>query len=298
MTPTRPGVGQAVRTLLGIKLGRLAQFRAKPLAHYAVVSPERDDHAWQTFAIVTPSYNQAQFIGRTVESVLGQGCPRLEYIIQDACSTDGTDAVLASLSNPDILVRIEADDGQADAINRGFVGTRGEIMAYLNSDDLLLQGTLGAVAAYFASNPQVDAVYGDRLIIDENDAVVGHWRVPYHDGWVMRAVDYVPQETLFWRRRAWDAVGGYFDTSLHFAMDWDFLLRLQAAGMRIEHLPRFLGAFRTHSLQKTIANSNQGRREMRLLRHRHSSGRTLLLAQLRHLWFLVRHVFQDVTDPV
>lgn len=298
MTAVLPSIGQAVRKLLGVRLGRLTQFEPAPLLRYHKAVEDGAAPDWPSFVIVTPSYNQAQFIGRTIASVLSQGCPRLEYIVQDAISSDGTQMLLQGLNEHGVKVRIEADAGQADAINRGFAGTDGAIMAYLNSDDLLLPGTLRTVARYFESHPEVDAIYGDRLIIDETDSVIGYWRLPYHDGWVMRAVDYVPQETLFWRRRAWREVGEAFDPGLHFAMDWDFMLRLQQKGMRIEHVPEFLGAFRVHANQKTTANIARGRQEMRWLRRRHSSLPGLLIAQLRHLWLLVRHVWKDMSNPL
>lgn len=290
--------GNLLRKLLRIRLGIFAQFDPLPLSRYRSRPPSSVMSEWPTFTIVTPSFNQGRFIAATVASVLAQGCPRLEYIIQDACSTDDTRQVLSGLSNAKIDIRIETDAGQADAINRGFAGTGGAIMGYLNSDDLLLPEALRTVADYFLRHPEVDVVYGDRLIIDEFDSVLGYWRVPYHDGWVMRIVDYIPQETLFWRRGAWEAVGGSFDGSLQFAMDWDFLLRLQNAGMHIEHVGAFLGAFRIHSEQKTSSNIDRGRQEMRLLRRRHSSTAALLVAQLRHPWLLVRHIWQDLTNPL
>ncbi|MDE7548089.1 glycosyltransferase family 2 protein [Acetobacter fabarum] len=314
MTEVLASFGQRVRKRLGIRLGRLSQFAPQPLARYQQVrvghtvlpdlpdsglpTPSVSGHDWPSFIIVTPSYNQAQFIGRTIASVLNQNYPRLEYIVQDGQSNDGTQAVLDGLSGQGVTVRIEADAGQADAINRGFMGTEGEIMAYLNSDDLLLPGTLEMVAHYFDNHPEVDAIYGDRLIIDETDSVIGHWRLPYHDGWAMRTVYYVPQETLFWRRRAWKKVDESFNSDLHFAMDWDFLLRLQQKGMQIRHVPRFLGAFRVHAAQKTIANIAHGRQEMQYLRHRHSSLSCLFIAQFRHVWLLVRHVWQEMSDPL
>ena len=298
MSAAFPSLGQTVRRLLGVRLGRLKQFEPVPLSHFHKDTDGLAPADWPSFIIVTPSYNQASFIGKTIASVLGQDCPKLDYIVQDAISSDGTQTLLLSLNDQSVTVRIEEDSGQADAINRGFAGTDGAIMAYLNSDDLLLPGTLRRVARYFEDHPEVDAIYGDRLIIDETDAVVGYWRLPYHDGWTMRVVDYIPQETLFWRRRAWRKVGEAFDPSLHFAMDWDFILRLQQNGMYIEHVPEFLGAFRVHASQKTSANIAQGRQEMRWLRRRHSSTSGLLIAQLRHLWLLARHVWQDMSDPL
>ncbi|WP_354547992.1 glycosyltransferase family 2 protein [Kaistia defluvii] len=217
---------------------------------------------------MTPSYNQGQFVERTLESVLGQGYPQLEYVLQDGGSTDMTADV--ALRYVERLSRYESakDNGQTHAINLGFRGTSGEVMAYLNSDDLLLPGSLAHVAAYFTNNPDVDVVYGDRILIDENDDEIGRWVLPAHDARALRLADYVPQETLFWRRRIWDQVGG-LDESFRFAMDWDLLLRFQEAGAKIVHLPRFMGAFRIHLHQKTSTElDNRGAEEMARLRLR------------------------------
>jgi glycosyltransferase involved in cell wall biosynthesis len=160
------------------------------------------------------------------------------------------------------------DNGQSQAINLGFAGTSGDIMAYLNSDDLLLPGSLNAVAAYFESHPEVDAVYGHRVVIDSNDNELGRWLMPPHNPNVLKWADYVPQETLFWRRRLWNKVGG-IDESFRFAMDWDLLLRFQDAGANIVRLPRFLGAFRVHTSSKTVTVvSDVGAEEMARLRER------------------------------
>ena len=151
------------------------------------------------------------------------------------------------------LAHVESvrDRGQAHAINLGFRHATGDIMAYLNSDDLLLPGALNCVGRFFAAHPQVDVVYGNRIVINEHDQEVGRWILPPHCAEALIWNNYIPQETLFWRRRIWDKVGGRFDETLHSALDWDLWLRFHRAGARFHHLPRFLGAFRIHPLQKT-----------------------------------------------
>ena len=165
-------------------------------------------------------------------------------------------------------------------------------MAWLNSDDLLLPGTLAYVAQYFAKHPEVDVVYGNRIMIDDDDGQIGSWILPAHDDHALTLADYVPQETLFWRRRIWDAAGGSVDTSFAFAIDWDLLLRFRAAGARMVRLPRFLGAFRVHPEQKTTVNDEVGRAECDWLRER-EHGRQVpideVLARLRP--YLRRHVW-------
>jgi glycosyltransferase involved in cell wall biosynthesis len=207
-------------------------------------------------SLVTPSYNQAEFIERTVKSVIDQGYPRLEYVVQDGKSTDGTNEVLRPYLQK--LTHFESceDNGQAHAINLGVQRTQGEIMAYLNSDDILLAGALWYVADYFAQRPDVDVIYGHRVVIDEKDEEIGRWVLPPHDDEVMLWLDYVPQETLFWRRKLWEKVGNRMDESYQFALDWELLTRFHAAGAKFVRVPRFLAAFRVHALQKTSMQFN------------------------------------------
>lgn len=218
-------------------------------------------------SIVTPSFNQADFIERTLNSVFQQQYPKLEYIVQDGGSDDGTVDILKK--SEDRLKRWESakDAGQSDALDKGFAQSTGDIMAYLNSDDLLLPGALHYVARYFADHPDVDVVYGHRVLVDEYDQEIGRWVMPPHDDDVLSWADYIPQETMFWRRKIWDRAGGFIDKNLKFAMDWDLILRFRAAGAKIVRLPRFLGAFRVHPHQKTSAEiSDQGAKEMARLR--------------------------------
>jgi glycosyltransferase involved in cell wall biosynthesis len=221
-----------------------------------------------SIALVTPSYEQGRFLERTIQSVLMQSYPALEYVVQDGGSSDESLAVIRSCQDSLFAWSSEPDVGQADAINRGFARTSGKIMGWLNSDDLLLPGALAFVAAYFERRPDVDVLYGNRILIDEHDRQIGLWILPRHDDDVLRVTDYVPQETLFWRRSAWDAAGAAVDPTFEFALDWDLLLRLQAAGARIEHVSRFLGAFRVHEAQKSLAAKGVGAQEIQRLRQR------------------------------
>ena len=219
-------------------------------------------------SVVTPSYNQGSFLERTLASVLDQNYPRLEYVVQDGGSTDQTRDVLARFRDRLHHAEMRKDDGQSHAINMGFARTSGDIMAYLNSDDILLPGALHTVARYFERHPAVDVVYGHRVVIDQHGDETGRWVLPPHDAAALTWADYVPQETMFWRRRIWDKVGG-IDESFRFAMDWDLILRFQDAGATFHRLPRFLGAFRVHTSSKTttVVNST-GVEEMTKLRRR------------------------------
>ncbi len=279
----RPAVGWRSRLawLLGGRLGSLRHYAPRPLRLPARYHAEKAPADGPTVSVVTPSFRQAAFLERTMRSVLDQGYPRLEYIVQDGGSDDGSLAIierhLASLRHAESA----ADGGQADAINRGFRHATGEVMAYLNSDDLLLPGAVAHVAAFFAAHPEVDVVYGHRVIIDGVGDEVGRWVLPPHCPRMLRWADYVPQETLFWRRGIWERVGGRIDESFQFAMDWDLLLRFAEAGAVMVRLPRFLGAFRVHDAQKTNATLTAvGLPEMARLRRR-THGRDVTADEVR-----------------
>jgi glycosyltransferase involved in cell wall biosynthesis len=218
-------------------------------------------------AIVTPSFNQAPFLAATIDSVLGQNYPALLYHVQDGGSADGSVEVLKGYGDK-IGWRSAPDDGQADAINRGFAGVDCDIMAYLNSDDTLLPGALACIANFFAERPDIDIVYGHRIFIDYAGCEIGRAILPAHSDEALRYAGYVPQETMFWRRRVWDAVGP-IDVNFQYALDWDFMLRAQAAGFKFARLRRFLACFRVHDEQKTTKNYELGRKEMQSLRLRH-----------------------------
>jgi glycosyltransferase involved in cell wall biosynthesis len=217
-------------------------------------------------SIVTPSLNQAQYISQTIESVLSQNYPNLEYFIQDALSTDGTSEIVNRYASPIIHCESMSDFGQAHAINLGFQKTTGKIMAWLNADDLFLPGSLDYIAQFFIEHPDVDVVYGHRILINEWGQEFGRWILPTHEDEILSWADYVPQETLFWRRELWDKVGSGLNESYQFAMDWELLLRFREAGAKFVRLPRFLGAFRVHNQQKTTASYAVGEQEMKRLR--------------------------------
>jgi hypothetical protein len=161
-------------------------------------------------------------------------------------------------------------------------------MAWLNADDLLLPGALNAIATFFDENPGIDVVYGNRVLINEAGEDFGLWVTPPHTLDSLQWFDFLPQETVFWRRRVWDRVGG-IDTDLEYGFDWDLFLRFEAAGARFARLPRFVGAFRQHEDQKTRRFHEAAQAELAEIRARRH-GRTVELdeAQARAEPVLVR----------
>ncbi len=243
-------------------------------------------------SIVTPSFQQGRFLEETIRSVLDQAIPACQYVVQDGGSTDGSGAILRQHASRLHTWASRPDQGQADAIKRGFARTAGapdDLMAWINADDFYLPGALSFVVDFFARHPEADVLYGHRILVDEQSQEVGRWFLPRHDDRVLRLYDFVPQETLFWRRRCWDVVGGV-DTSFNFAIDWDLLLRFQEAGARIVRVPYFLACFRIHSAQKTAAAMHDlGQREINRLRER-THGRSFSPDELENDPRLIRHL--------
>jgi glycosyltransferase involved in cell wall biosynthesis len=286
---------RSLRARLSPKLGVLDQYPPRPLSVPSAYAVRPELRRPPLITLVTPSFGQAAFLERTLRSVLGQDYPRLEYVVQDGGSRDGSAAILERYRASLARCVSAPDRGQAHALNLGFSGTTGEVMGYLNSDDLLLPGALHEVATAFARHPEVDVVYGHRIVIDEEDREIGRWVLPIHDDAVLSWADYVPQETLFWRRRIWERVGARMDESFRFALDWDLLLRFRDAGARFLRLARFLGCFRVHAAQKTSSQMEErGVFEMARLRER-CHGRAVTDDEIRrqvrpYLWrHLVRH---------
>jgi GT2 family glycosyltransferase len=286
--------------LISPRLGNLNQYAPVPLRHIPTYTSLTAQANLPTISIVTPSFRQGNFIERTLLSVLNQNYSKLEYHVQDGGSPDQTTTILKRYEEQLSSWSAKKDSGQSQAINHGFANTSGEIMALLNSDDLLLPNALAIVADYFNRHPDVDVVYGNRLLIDEYDMEIGRWIMPGHDSDVLSWVDYVPQETMFWRRRIWDKIGGQVDESFRFAMDWDLLVRFRDAGAKFAHIPRFLGAFRIHAHQKTSAAINEiGHKEMNRIRERlHGKVPTRKDIHKSVLPFMLKHVAVDMVYRV
>lgn len=285
---------KVVGAVFAIRLTHDVQYPPRPLPQDGDYRSFAGPTEPPLISIVTPSFNQAEFLRATIDSVLAQAYPRLEYIVQDGGSRDGTVQVLEELSGSLAHWESAPDGGQANAVNLGMRRATGDILAWLNSDDLLLPGSLAYVAAYFERHPEVDVVYGNRILIDADGRDIGRWIMPPHDDETLRWADYVPQETLFWRRSIWETIGGCLDEDFHFALDWDMLLRFSEAGARMARLPRFTGAFRIHDLQKNYTIGHVHGREVRTLISR-THGRTMSAREIhRHMKpFFRRHVACD-----
>ncbi|MFA6160269.1 MAG: glycosyltransferase family 2 protein [Parcubacteria group bacterium] len=220
-------------------------------------------------SIITPSYNQAEFIERTIQSVLAQNYPDLEYIVMDGGSTDGTVEILKKYSNR-IIWKSEKDCGQSDAINKGLKIATGDIVAYINSDDTYEPEALQKVADYFKKNQDAKWAYGKCKIINENDREIRKPITAYKN-WLLRKYSYakllsenfISQPAVFWKREIHSELG-FFNESEHFCMDYEFWLRIgrkYPAGV----INDYLANFRYYSNSKSgSVNKKQFQDELRL----------------------------------
>jgi glycosyltransferase involved in cell wall biosynthesis len=227
-----------------------------------------------TFSIVTPSYNQAAFISKTIESVLCQEGPfRIEYLVMDGGSSDRSVEIIRGWADRvaagDFKPRCEGvamawqsgpDRGQSHAINEGLRRATGDVAAYINSDDLYTPGAFARVAAELLARPDVDFIHGDGDVIDASGGVQWEWLSRPYDHSVLTSyhflwndfTNYIMQQATFWRRSVHERIG-YLDESFHFAMDAEFWVRAGAAGLKLRHLPVKLGQFRLIEGTKSLS---------------------------------------------
>jgi glycosyltransferase involved in cell wall biosynthesis len=205
-------------------------------------------------SIITPSLNQGRFLRDTIESVLSQDYPRLEYIVMDGGSTDDTLNILHSYGDR-LIWKSAPDVGQADALNSGFRLAKGEILGWLNSDDTYHPGALKAAVEHLAANPDTAVVYGNAYYIDEKNAVIGTYPTEDFDLDRLAEACVICQPTAFFRRAALDTVG-QLDPSLHYCMDYDLWIRL-GRRFRIDRIKRFLANSRRYPETKSFAHRDE-----------------------------------------
>jgi len=207
-------------------------------------------------SIVTPSFNQAPYLEATIRSVLEQNYPDLEYIVVDGGSSDGSVDILRRYAERLAWWVSEPDKGQTDALNKGFAHARGEILAWLNSDDTYQPGAVAEAVAFLRSQPELGLVYGDANFIDENGRLIGRFSAAQTDyRRLRRGYVHIPQQAAFFRADLWRKVGP-LDPSFYFAMDYDLWVRI-AALAPIRYTPRTWANFRLHTQGKTIAAADR-----------------------------------------
>jgi hypothetical protein len=222
--------------------------------------------------IVTPSFNQAPFLRATIESVLSQDYPHIEYIVMDGGSTDASAAIAAEYGSRLKWIS-EKDRGQSHALNKGFAMAKGSILAWINSDDVLLEGAVRRAVDAFREKPEAGAVYGGGFLIDREGKVTR--RFPYtrsFDLWnLVHLSDYVLQQSLYFRADVFREVGGLRE-DLHYTMDWDLLIRIGKKYL-VQQIPHDMGCLREHAEAKTSYGGAVRSREIGRMMREHSGMR-------------------------
>ena len=254
--------------------------------------------AFPKITVVTPSYNQAPFIERTLKSVLDQGYPNLEYIVIDGGSTDGSVDIIRQYADRLAYWVSEPDRGQAHAINRGLQRATGEWVAWQNSDDVYLPGCFELVARAATKHPNASLIVGDIQLIDADDRILREQRYvrPTYGALVAEGM-VLTNQAAFWRRDL-HARLGWLDESLHYGFDYEWFLRVLQHDRRAVHIPKILGALRYHPDTKTSLQRERftleyrailaGREPTQLQRRWHQTRRLALTLANGHLSYVAR----------
>jgi glycosyltransferase involved in cell wall biosynthesis len=214
-----------------------------------------------SISIITPSYNQAAYLEQTIQSVINQNYPAIEYIIIDGGSTDGSVEVIKKYDSHITYWVSEKDKGQSDAINKGLKLANGDIVCWLNSDDLFEPNTLNTIAQFFNEHADTQFVYGDGVIFYENGKKRdSHCKPGKVDQEILSRCDPLQQPSTFWRRAIHDEIG-FIDESLFFTMDWDFFMRV-ALKYEMHYLPVSFSRYRIHDAHKTGVGGERRSKEI------------------------------------
>ena len=233
-------------------------------------------------SIITPSYNQAQYLEATILSVLEQDYPHIEYIIVDGGSSDGSVDIIKKYADKLAWWVSEKDKGQTDAINKGFARARGEIIAWINSDDTYEPGAIAEVVEHMQVHSEIGLLYGEANYIDEHGKVIGRFPAAQTDYRRLRqGYVHVPQQAAFFRHDLWQQVGP-LDPDFYFAMDYDLWVRL-ARIAPIKYLPGCLWAnFRIHGSGKTVVSDDRCWPEMVRVHYR-DGGSPISIITIKYL---------------
>lgn len=222
-------------------------------------------------SIVTPSYNQGQFIEYNIKSVINQKYPNYEHIIIDNCSTDQTINILENY--PHLKWVSDQDKGQSDALNKGLEMATGEIIGWLNADDYYLPSSFHVVVDHLRKNRKSEIVYGDYMWVDVNGKLIQCRKEINFDNFIFEYLHfcYIPSTSTFFRRIIIEE-GNYFDVNFHFAMDFEYFLRLYKKNYHFSHINKFISAFRLHDLAKSFVHAEKQKIEQRNALLLHNDG--------------------------
>jgi len=283
-------------------LQNIKEFISKPLFDERVIL--KKDQSYPRISIVTPSFNQGQFLERTILSVLNQNYPNLEYIIIDGGSNDGSIEIIKKYSKYLSYWTSEKDKGQSNAINKGFEKSTGDILAWLNSDDIYLPGALVFISKYMEQNKNVEMVYGRCYIIDKDDKILKEsYTVPFDPIFYLHKLISIAQPASFWRRSLY-LIAGPLNEQNYTCMDHELFVRFIKIGATIVYIDRLFAGFRIHpasisgsgrlvsqykkdisEIQKGILGYNPQRMDLLLKK---------LYLIIRHPYYNFRYIFSNI----
>jgi glycosyltransferase involved in cell wall biosynthesis len=239
-----------------------------------------------SITVVTPSYNQASYLEQTLRSVISQRDQIHEYFVYDGASSDDSVHVIEKYAGQIDYWESRADEGQSNAIEKGFSRATGEVLCWLNSDDVFLPGALQKVREAFDRHPEWDCLTGNHVQMDHESKILNMYRIPAESPAMARwGVVHVAQPTWFFRKSLYERIGG-IRRDLHCVMDADLWARCFDSGARWGHIPEFLAGFRRHPLAKTSSWGKEYEIEEAALRQRYPAyyGKSLKLRFGRHFY--------------
>lgn len=231
-----------------------------------------DSDKYPLISVVIPSLNQGQYLEETIISVLGQQYPNLELIVMDGGSTDNTVEILKRYSRHISYWESKKDNGQADAINRGMSLSSGEILCWLNSDDMYLSGTLLDIGKrFYGGTNRSHLIYGASVKMEQGDGELNSAALtaaPF-EKFTLTYNAFIVQPSAFWTRKLWQCVGE-LNTNYEYVLDWDWFIRASEV-VAFEYVPRFYSVYRLHPLHKSRIGGAKRRKEVLDIVKKHSS---------------------------
>jgi len=266
----------------------IKEFVSKPLFDEKIILHK--DSSWPRISIVTPSYNQAEFLERTILSVLNQNYPNLEYIIIDGGSTDGSVEIIKKYEKYISYWMSEKDKGQTDAINKGFEKSIGEIQAYINSDDTYNPAAFFKIAEAFTKTPEADIVFGNVIHVDVHDNLIGECRfTKFNFPTLIYEGGSLHQPGAFWKKEIYEKVHR-FNPMYRFCMDFDFFCRVAEIGS-LKYVREYIANFRYHQNSKSSTIRYIGSVENEEIARRYRANNSRIYLQYKRMVSQIRRFF-------